>query len=144
MKRIIFIIIGPETMGLKKRKADFCSENVNSATKIFDEYGDFIYSVIRYKVKDEASAEDLYQDFFLSLVSSPIRKEVKDMKSYLYRAIINKIFDTKRQAIAVWLHNKKADGFRLAHNGEERHDLFYTHRQADAQGDRGSGRPGRH
>jgi DNA-directed RNA polymerase specialized sigma24 family protein len=49
-----------------------CRNNVGLAAKIFAEYGDFIRMVIRYKVKNEAQADDLFQDFFLSLVVSPL------------------------------------------------------------------------
>ncbi|MHC4396539.1 MAG: RNA polymerase sigma factor [Planctomycetota bacterium] len=71
--------------------------NVSVATKIFAEYGGFIYGVIRYKVKDKALVDDLYQDFFLSLVSNPIPSSVRNIKSYLYRAVKNDIIDAGRK-----------------------------------------------
>ena len=71
--------------------------NVGTATKIFTEYRDFIHMVICSQVKNESHADDLFQDFFLSLVSKPIPQNVKNIKSYLYRAISNDIVDTQRQ-----------------------------------------------
>ena len=45
------------------------ANRVSIAAKVFGEYGDFIHAVIRCKVRNEAQADDLFQDFFLSLVS---------------------------------------------------------------------------
>lgn len=71
--------------------------NVSLAAKIFAEYGEFIYRVIRYKAKNETLADDLYQDFFLSLVSNPVPPGVKDIKRYFYKAINNDIIDASRR-----------------------------------------------
>jgi RNA polymerase sigma factor (sigma-70 family) len=79
------------------KKESVLPGNVASAAEIFSEYGDFIRAVIYYKVKNEAWADDLFQDFFLSLVSKPIPRGVQNVKSYLYRAIINDIVDTTRR-----------------------------------------------
>lgn len=72
-------------------KTDIPPENVKSADQIFKEYGDFIYRTIRYKVKDKASVDDLYQDFFLSIALNPIPDGTKDIKGYLYKAIIEPV-----------------------------------------------------
>ncbi len=72
--------------------------NVGTATEVFTEYRDFIHMVICSQVKNKSHADDLFQDFFLSLVSKPIPQNVKNIKSYLYRAISNDIVDTQRQA----------------------------------------------
>ena len=71
--------------------------NVSLAAKIFAECGEFIYRVIRYKVRNETLADDLYQDFFLSLVSNPVPPGVKDIKRYFYKAINNDIIDASRR-----------------------------------------------
>ena len=75
-----------------------CRNNVGLAAEIFTEYGDFIHTAIRYKVKNETQADDLFQDFFLSLVVRPIPAGVRNTKGYLYRAITNKVFETVRRA----------------------------------------------
>ena len=74
------------------------AEKLKIAHDIFAEYGTFLYAVIRSKVENDAQADDLYQDFFLSLVSSPPPGDIKNIKGYLYKAIINDIIDTRRQA----------------------------------------------
>ncbi len=73
-----------------------CKNNVGTATQVFTEYRDFIHMVIYSQVKNKSRADDLFQDFFISLVSKPIPHNVKNIKSYLYRAISNDIVDTQR------------------------------------------------
>ena len=73
------------------------SENVDKAYKVFAEYGNFIRAVIRSQVKSETQADDIFQDFFLALVYKPIPQNVKDLKSYLYKAINNDIVDAVRR-----------------------------------------------
>lgn len=82
---------------VRVKKESVPPSNVARAAEIFSEYGDFIRAVIRYKVKNEARAGDLFQDFFLSLVSKPIPAGVQNVRSYLYRAIINDIVDATRR-----------------------------------------------
>jgi RNA polymerase sigma factor (sigma-70 family) len=71
--------------------------NVNIAAEIFTRYGDFIRGVIRCKVGDDSCVDDLFQNFFLSLVYRPPSPNVKNIKGYLYRAIINDIIDNTRR-----------------------------------------------
>jgi RNA polymerase sigma factor (sigma-70 family) len=70
---------------------------VNIAAEIFSKYGDFIHGVIRGKVENKSGADDLFQNFFLSLVYRPPSPNVKNIKSYLYRAILNDIIDNRRR-----------------------------------------------
>ncbi len=72
------------------------SGDVQHATAILSEYGDFIRAVIRCKIKDESVIEDLCHNLFLSLVSSPVPREVRDIKAYIYKAIINGVVDHLR------------------------------------------------
>jgi RNA polymerase sigma factor (sigma-70 family) len=71
--------------------------NVNIAAEIFTKYGDFIHGIIRCKVGDDGRVDDLFQNFFLSLVSKPPSSNIKNIKGYLYRAIINDIIDNTRR-----------------------------------------------
>jgi RNA polymerase sigma factor (sigma-70 family) len=74
------------------------SRNVELAAKIFSAYGEFILAVIHSQVGNNAQANDLFQDFFLSLVSKPIPPDIQNIKSYLYRAITNDIVDAARRS----------------------------------------------
>lgn len=71
--------------------------NVERAAEIFSEYGDFILSVIYHRTSNHAQVDDLFQNFFLSLISRPIPLDVQNVKSYLYRAITNDVIDTARR-----------------------------------------------
>ena len=77
--------------------SSICQCNVGQATVIFARYGDFIRAVIHSQVRNEAQADDMFQDFFLSLVYKPIPQNVKNIKGYLYRAITNDVIDATRR-----------------------------------------------
>ena len=82
---------------LRVNKSDELSHNVERATELFSEYGDFIFAVILNQVGNDGQANDLFQDFFLSLVSKPISPDIQNIKSFLYRAITNDIIDAARR-----------------------------------------------
>ena len=86
-------------------------KNIELASQIFAEYGDFIYSIIHTKTQSVEKAEELYQDFFLSLVHNPVPDDVRNIKSFLYRAIINDITDayhrTERYLANIEKYGKK-------------------------------------
>ena len=84
---------GGELMNFKNPSPDSCVCNGTAASQIFDDYRDYIKKVIRSQIQDEDQAEDLFQDFFLSLVSNPLPGDIKNIKAYLYRAITNDIAD---------------------------------------------------
>lgn len=79
------------------KEVDDVKSNVARAAEIFSLHSDFIRAVIRYRIGDKTLVDDLYQDFFLSLVSRPIPPDVRNIKNYLYRAIINDSFDAVRR-----------------------------------------------
>jgi RNA polymerase sigma factor (sigma-70 family) len=75
-----------------------CQKNVGPASEIIAKYSDFIHMVIYSQVKNKSRVDDIFQDLFLSLVAKPIPHDVKNIKSYLYKAISNDIVDTQRQS----------------------------------------------
>lgn len=72
-------------------------KNVGLAAETFSEYGDFIRSVIRYYVNNEAEAEDLFQEVFLFVVSKPIPSNVRNIKGFLYKLVYDIIRDAFRR-----------------------------------------------
>jgi RNA polymerase sigma factor (sigma-70 family) len=68
-------------------------DNTARAAEIFALHGDFIRKVIQYRIGDTGLADDLFQNFFLFMVARPIPPDVRNVKNYLYRAIINDCFD---------------------------------------------------
>ena len=106
--------------------------NVNHATEIFFEYGDFIRTVIRHKIHDENRVEDLFQDFFVSLVSRPIPPDVRDLRSFIYKAIINDIIDRARSTERYKnLKHKYAEYLEEPVNNCTAEDAFIEKEQTD-------------
>jgi len=71
--------------------------SVDTVHGVFAEHSNFIRVVIGSRIKNQAQADDIFQNFFLSLVQKPIPQGVRDIKSYLYKAIINDIVDAARK-----------------------------------------------
>ncbi len=71
-------------------------EGVNRATEVFQKYGAEIRCFVELHAHDEAEADDLFQEFFLSLVSTRLPRKVASMRRYLYRAIANDLVSRVR------------------------------------------------
>ena len=82
---------------IRKNKTDKMSSGVGCAMEVFSEHGDFIRSVIRFHVRNEAEAEDLFQDFFLFLISKPIPQDIRNERAFLYRVISARVKDAFRK-----------------------------------------------
>ena len=78
-------------------KSHEMSKHVKHASRIFREHGDFILAVIHSHMKGKAEADDIFQDFFLSLVIRPIPEDIVNIKAYLYRSITNDVIDAARR-----------------------------------------------
>ncbi|MHC4337003.1 MAG: sigma-70 family RNA polymerase sigma factor [Planctomycetota bacterium] len=78
------------------QKSDALS-NVERAAQVFDKYGDFIRTGIRFHVKDKMEVEDLFQDLFLLLVAKPIPQDVQNVEGFLYRVITQSVKDAFRR-----------------------------------------------
>ena len=70
---------------------------VDEAHRIFTEHGQAIWSMIYYHVNDPSTADDIYQNLFLSLVKRPIPYNDKAPLGYLWRAIANDARDAARR-----------------------------------------------
>lgn len=141
--------MGVRSLAPHRRTELNVKEAVRAAAEIFAVYGGFIRAVIRFQAKNQFREDDFYQDFFLSLVRRPIPVEVRNIKSYLYRAIRNDIIDImRRQVRQQEFFPKYAQEFRISINnrkptdalivGEERVATFgyltrqLRHREAEA------------
>lgn len=76
-----------------------CVDNTCTANTagIFEEHAGFIRTVIGFHVKDKNLADDIFQDFFLSLNTKPMPSGVTNVKGYLYRSIANDVADAGRR-----------------------------------------------
>jgi len=72
-------------------------KRVGLAAELFGKYGDEILAVICFNVDDQSKANDIFQDFFVSLVRKPIPSHIKDVKGYLYKAVTNDVIDSSRR-----------------------------------------------
>ncbi len=72
-------------------------KRVERATRIFKEHGDLIRTIIRSNLPEGVDSDDIFQDFFLSLISNPVPDIEQNIKAYLYRAIKNDIADAARR-----------------------------------------------
>jgi RNA polymerase sigma factor (sigma-70 family) len=80
-----------------KTKTGKMSSGIDCAMKVLTEHGDFIRSVIRFHVRNEVEAEDLFQDFFLFLISKPMPQDIRNERAFLYRVISARIKDAFRK-----------------------------------------------
>jgi len=83
------------------------TDPVDYATQIITEYENFIRSIIRLHTKNKISEDDLFQDFFLSLVARPIPTSIEDIKGYIYKAILHDVADTNRKKYRYMTNIKK-------------------------------------
>ena len=72
-------------------------ERVAAAARIFAQHGGFVRAVIEQRVKDKGQREDLFQSFFLSLVNHPVPSEVRDVRTFIFKAVISHIADDIRK-----------------------------------------------
>lgn len=106
---------------------------VRTATAIFVEHGEFIRAIIRYQAGNKGDIEDLYQEFYLSLVRKPVPADVQDLKGYLYRAILHHVIDAARLR-KTYSHNMKkyAKETRISINNGEMRNAFIDEEHKNA------------
>jgi RNA polymerase sigma factor (sigma-70 family) len=95
-------VTGHHQNGISDRK-----EAVEAAAALFREHGAFIRATIRFLAKSEFQVDDLFQQFFISLVNRPVPAGIENVKSYLYRAITNDIVDSARRRARQRKHFEK-------------------------------------
>lgn len=74
------------------------SQKVQVAYKILEQHKDHIRAVINTHINNSAEADDIFQNFFLSLVNRPIPVGLENVRGYLTRAIKNDILDEARRS----------------------------------------------
>jgi len=72
-------------------------KRVGLAAEVFERYGDEIRSIIHFKIKDKSRTDDIFQDFFVSIVQKPIPQDIEDIRAYLYKAVTNDVIDFSRR-----------------------------------------------
>ncbi len=111
------------------------AQNMKLTSEIFEEHTDTIRAAIAFNVNDKSSIDDIFQDFFLSLVRRPVPRRVQNIKAYLNRAVKNDVLDAAYQRKSYHQRNRKyaqmhADRFKsetpdnIASHAEEIRQLF--------------------
>jgi RNA polymerase sigma factor (sigma-70 family) len=105
---------------------------VSSAASVYNEHGEFIRTIIFHHVKNKSLAEDIYQDFFISLISKPIPGDVINIRNYLYKAIKNDIYDAVRRYNNYRCRLEKYDSVaRVNSNLQNHEDLLASVEERD-------------
>ena len=71
--------------------------NMKEATEIFEKHTHTIRAAIRFHINDRSSIDDIFQDFFLSLVERPVPRRDQNIKAFINRAIRNDVLDAASQ-----------------------------------------------
>jgi RNA polymerase sigma factor (sigma-70 family) len=82
---------------VSKKETNNSLRNLGDVEEIFTEHGDFVRSIIRFHVRNEVEREDLFQDFFLWLISKPVPQDVQNVRGYIYRVVYDDIKDAFRR-----------------------------------------------
>lgn len=83
------------------------AQNLKRASKIFEEHTHTIRAAIGFYVNDKSSIDDLFQDFFLSLVRRPIPRRAQNIRAFINRAIRNDVLDAVSQTQSYNVRNYK-------------------------------------
>lgn len=95
------------------------NENLTRATKIIIENQQFIKKVIRLNISDPHKAEDIFQDFFVSIVENPLPAKLYNSKAYLNRAVKNDVIDMCRNEKTYLKHKIRYASYLKTHHSEE-------------------------
>ena len=73
------------------------NEAIQAAAETVVRHGSFIRAVIRFQAGGRLDEEDLFQEFYLALIRRPIPADVRNVKSFLYRTVLNHVIDAMRR-----------------------------------------------
>ncbi len=108
-----------------RREGQCENEAVQAATRIFSEHSSFIHAVIRFRAAGRFDPEDLFQEFFLTLVHKPMPPDIRNIRSFLYRAIFNYVLDrVRKQATYGRNLEKYAEEARISLNNRPSENAF--------------------
>ena len=123
----------PEVAGVGRNGRNGAKAAVQAAAEIFREHGSFIGATIRFQTGAQFDPDDLFQEFFLALIRKPVPPEVRQIRSYLYRAIVNHIRDRVRQRAGYEQYLKKyATHARILINKRAARNVFSEPEEKDA------------
>ncbi len=78
-----------KNIGIKKK--------MDLAYKLISENGGFLRNTIFQQTRDQHLAEDIFQDFFMSIVKNPVSNNIQNLDAYLKRLVRNDVIDAIRR-----------------------------------------------
>lgn len=91
-------MVNKKTTTRTRQQADLHHQGkIKTANAIYMEHGEFIREVIHANIQDKNLAEDIFQDFYLALVTKPVDPTYPSIRGYLHRAVKNDIIDSYRR-----------------------------------------------
>jgi RNA polymerase sigma factor (sigma-70 family) len=73
-------------------------KRVQTAYEILENHKELVHATINTRMNNTMEADDVFQDFFLSLVDKPIPTNLENIGGYLRRAISNDLIDEARRS----------------------------------------------
>lgn len=108
-------------------------EVVRAAADIVTRHDRFIRGVIRFQNCSKFEEDDLFQEFFLTLIRKPVPANVRRVRSYLYRAIVHHVVDRIRHQVCYRRNLKKyAEEVRISINNRPVANALRDSGQKDA------------
>jgi RNA polymerase sigma factor (sigma-70 family) len=81
-------------------------ERARLAAEVFHRYGREIRAMVQFSIPDQAEAEDVFQNLFLSLLAKPLPADIRSIKRYLYKAIVNDAISHARRVQCRMKHTR--------------------------------------
>jgi RNA polymerase sigma factor (sigma-70 family) len=120
-------LVGVCSLARHRRHGRIGKDAVRAAAEVFAEHGAFIRAVIRFQVNNQFREDDLYQEFFLSLIYKPMPVDIRNVRSYLYQAIHNDIVDfARRQTVRKQYFDEYAEKIRISFNNRTSTDAIVS------------------
>lgn len=92
-------------------------KKMDLAYKLISENGGFLRNAIFQQTHDQHLAEDIFQDFFMSIVKNPVSDNIQQLHAYLNKLVKNDVIDAiRRQKTIIKNKNKYYDHRKKMHN----------------------------
>jgi RNA polymerase sigma factor (sigma-70 family) len=93
----LLMSIGERQSNLGREADADVQKRVKLATDIFAKYGAQIRAIIHFHITDKSKIDDIFQDFFLSILHKPVPEGIQNIEGYLYKAVTNDVIDAVRR-----------------------------------------------
>ncbi len=81
--------------------------NMEQVKEIYEKHGNQIYSIIRSNINNKSDIDDIFQDYFLSIMQRPIPQQHLNILAFINRAIKNDVRDAASRSQSYYQRNRK-------------------------------------